>query len=83
MRGARGRLRGRLPALLIVALTLARGFVLPDMRGMGVESRTGLPLRPAPRVRRVIPQASNGIRAGGAAPAPVIGAPLFPACPGG
>ena len=83
VRGARGRLRRRLPALLIVALTLARGFVLRDMRGLGVGSRTGLPLRPAPRVRRVIPQASSGIRAGGAGPAPVIGAPLFPARPGG
>ena len=50
VRGARGRLRRRLPALLIVALTLARGFVLWDMRGLSVGSRTGLPLRPAPRV---------------------------------
>ena len=83
VRGARGRLRRRLPAFLIVALTLVWGFVLRDMRGAGVGSRTGFPLRPAPRVWRVISQAPSGIRAGGAAPAPLIGAPLFPARPGG
>ena len=80
---ARGRLRRRLPALLVVALTLARGFVPRDMRGLGAGSRTRLPLRPVPRIRRIIPQASSGIRAGGAAPAPVIGAPPLPARPGG
>ena len=83
VRGACGRLRRRLPALLVVTLTLARGFVPRDMRGLGVGSRTGLPLRPAPRIRRIIPQASSGIWAGGAAPAPVIGASPLPARPGG
>ena len=77
MRGGRGRLRRRLPAFLIVALTLR------DMRGAGVGSRTGFPLRPAPRVWRVISQAPSGIRVGGAVAAPVIGTPLFPARPGG
>ena len=81
--GARGRLRRRLPPFLIVALTLAWGLVPWDMRGAGVGSRTGFPLRPAPDVWRVISQAPSGIWVGGAAPAPVIGAPLFPARPGG
>ena len=83
MRGARGRLCRRLPVFLTLALALARGLVPRDMRGAGVGSRTGLPLRPAPRVRRIISQAPSGIWAGGPASALVVGVPPSPACPGG
>ena len=44
VRGARGQPRRRLPAFLIVAFTLARGFVPRDMRGVGVGSPTGVPI---------------------------------------
>ena len=64
-------------------MTLARGFVLRDMRAFGVRSRTGLPLRPTPRAWRVILRAPSGIRAGGVASALVIGALPLPARPGG
>ena len=77
--GTRGRLRRRLPVFLTVAWALLWGLVFWDMRGAGVGSRAGLPLRPAPSVRRIIPQAPGGIGAGGPAPAPVIGVPLSPA----
>ena len=80
---ARGRLCCRLPVFLTLALALARGFVPRDMRGAGVGSRTGLPLRPAPRVRHIIPQAPSGVRGRGPASAPVIGVPPSPAHPGG
>ena len=83
VRGARGRLCRRLPVFLILALALAWGFVPRDMRGAGVGSRAGLPVRPAPCVRRIISQAPSGIWVGGPAPAPVIGVPLSPARPGG
>ena len=83
VRGARGRLCCRLPVFLILALALAWGFVPRDTRGAGVGGRKGLPLRPAPRVRRIISQAPSGIWAGGPASAPVIGVPPSPARPGG
>ena len=86
VRGARGRLRRRPSALLVMALPLAQGLVPPDMqdmRGLGVGSRRGLPLRRAPRIWRIIPQASSGIRAGGAVPAPLVGVSSLPARPGG
>ena len=86
MRGARGRLRRRPSAFFVISLPLARGLVprgIRYMRGLGVGSRTGLGLRPAPRIWRIIPQASSGIRAGGAVPAPVVGASSLPARSGG
>ena len=83
LRGARGRLCRRLPVFLVLALALAWGFVSRDMRGAGVGSRAGLPLRSAPRVRRIISLASSCVWAGGSASAPVVGVPLPLAFSGG
>ena len=60
-----------LPALLTPALAFARGLILRHMRRAGVGSRSGLPVRPAPCVWRIIAQVPGCIRAGGPKLAPV------------
>ena len=78
--GSSGWLGRRLPALLTPALAFARGLILRHMRRAGVGSRSGLPVRPAPCVWRIIAHAPGCIWAG---PVSVVPPPVGPPLGGG
>ena len=75
----------RLPAPLASALAFARGLILRHMRRAGVGCCSGLPIRPASSLRRIIAQVPGCFRARGPRPAPVgvVPPPLGPSFGGG